>query len=88
MRQRQDQGIPTPSDSENLPGTRRVGDFLVIPLTLALTPMFGAIVGWFLDRKFGTFPIVTLVLLVLGFVGGAREVWRSAKRSESETKRS
>lgn len=88
MRPRQDQGIPTPSDSEKLSWTSRVGDYLVIPLTLALTPMFGAIAGWFLDRKFGTFPILTLVLLVLGFVGGAREVWRSAKRSQSETKRS
>jgi F0F1-type ATP synthase assembly protein I len=49
--------------------------------------MVGAVVGWFLDRKLNTFPIVTLVLLVLGFAAGAREVWRTVKQAERDDKR-
>ena len=61
---------------------------LSIPFTLAAAPTVGFLVGWFLDRKLGTFPGLTVALLVLGFLGGVREAWRSVKRTESQERRS
>ena len=87
MRARDNRSIPPHHDSDHPPWTRRVGEFLAIPFTLAAAPTIGVLVGWVLDRKLGTFPVLTIVLLVLGFIAGAREVWRSVKRSESDERR-
>lgn len=57
----------------------RLGDYLTIPMRLALAPIIGFLFGRALDRWWGTFPGATLALLVLGFVEGAREVWMSVK---------
>jgi ATP synthase protein I len=38
--------------------------------------VIGAVAGYFLDRKFGTSPVLTLVLGGLGFVAGILEVLR------------
>ena len=61
-----------------------VGEYLSMPMLLAAAPVIGCLVGWFLDRTFGTFPILTVVLLVIGFISGAREVWRRVKQSEAK----
>ena len=50
---------------------------MAIPMKLALAPIVGFLFGWTLDRWWGTAPWWTLVLLLLGFVAGAREVWMS-----------
>lgn len=63
---------------------RRVGLFLTIPMTLAAAPTVGFLIGWFCDRQLGTFPWLTSLMLVAGFVAGAREVWRLVKRFERE----
>ncbi len=57
-----------------------------IPILLAAVPIVACLVGWGLDRALGTFPWFTVVLLMLGFLGGARELWMAAKRfDEDET---
>ena len=88
MRPRQDRNILLHADSDDRPWTRRVGEFLTIPFTLASAPTIGFLFGWFLDRRLQTFPVLTVLLLVLGFIAGVREVWRSVKDSESKEKRS
>ena len=88
MRPHQNRNIPPHRNSDHRPSSRRLGEFLIIPFTLALAPTIGVLVGWYLDRRLGTFPALTIVLLVLGFSGGVREVWRSVKRSESTEDRS
>ncbi len=64
--------------------TRRLGDYLALPILLAAVPTAGFLVGWFLDRTLHTFPWLTVLLLIGGFVGSAREVWRLVKELESK----
>lgn len=46
-------------------------------------PLGGGIVGWLLDRWFGTMPWLTLVFLFLGFAVGFWNVIRIANKSRS-----
>jgi F0F1-type ATP synthase assembly protein I len=62
------------------PGALRVGNYLTIPLLLALVPTVSALLGWRLDRAIGTFPWLTIILLVLGFIGAARELAQTLRR--------
>lgn len=39
-------------------------------------PLGGALLGWALDRWFGTFPVLMLVLLVLATVAAFRNIYR------------
>jgi len=55
-----------------------------MPILLATAPMIGCLIGWALDRTFGTFPVLTIALLILGFISGAREVWIRVKHSEAQ----
>lgn len=70
----------------------RTGDHLSTPILLAAIPITGCLFGWFLDQRLGTFPWLTLLLLGLGFIGAARELWLVVKRlnmrdsSSDETK--
>ncbi|HEX9779710.1 MAG TPA: AtpZ/AtpI family protein [bacterium] len=63
-------------------GTRRIGDALTIPLLLALIPCVAALFGWLLDKVFGSFPGLTLALLVLGFIAAGRELWNAATKRD------
>ena len=47
-------------------------------------PLGGGIVGWLLDRWFGTRPWLMLVLLFLGFAVGFWNVIRISKQSQSK----
>jgi len=60
---------------------RRAGLLTAIPLILAMSPVIGFFMGDFLDSKLGTGPYLMIVFVVLGFVAGAREVYRLVKRA-------
>ena len=46
-------------------------------------PLGGALVGWVLDRLLGTDPWLLIVMLLLGFVVGFRNIYRiSSKRPD------
>ncbi len=46
-------------------------------------PVGGAIIGWFLDRLFGTSPVLLLALTALGFVVAFRNIIKiSGERPE------
>jgi F0F1-type ATP synthase assembly protein I len=47
-----------------------------IGFEMALPPLFGA---W-ADRRFGTGPLWTILLAILGFVVAMRHLWQLAKR--------
>jgi len=47
---------------------------------MAVVPIVGLLVGWFLDRRLATFPGLTILLLIVGFIAAARELWISAKQ--------
>ncbi len=43
-------------------------------------PGGGALIGWFLDRLFGTTPWLLLVMLALGFIVAFRNIYRISKQ--------
>ena len=44
----------------------------------------GGVLGWALDRQFGTAPWLMVVLFILGFAAGLRNVVRAAKTAQVE----
>ena len=58
---------------------RQAGLLTTIPVLLTVPPIAGFLVGRFLDRKLNTDPIFSIVLLIVGFVVGARQIARAVK---------
>ncbi|HEX7855505.1 MAG TPA: AtpZ/AtpI family protein [Sphingobium sp.] len=68
-------GAPTADDSYRL-GNRVLAE-------LVGAPVGGALIGWVLDRLFGTSPWLLLFMLFMGFVVGFRNIIRiSSKRPD------
>ena len=44
----------------------------------------GGVLGWALDRQFGTAPWLMVVLVILGFAAGLLNVIRAAKKAQAE----
>lgn len=63
---------------------RQVGLLTTIPLLLAVSPIIGYLIGRFLDRKFHTDPILSIIFLVLGFVAGARQVASVVRKASKD----
>lgn len=63
---------------------RQVGLLTAVPFVLAIAPLIGYFVGSFLDRKLGTGPVFMIILIVLGFVAGARQVYRLVQLASQE----
>lgn len=69
---------------------RQSGLLGTIPFLLAVPPIAGLLIGRFLDNKFNTDPILTIVLLILGFVAGAKEtvsVVRKANATDDDSEK-
>ncbi len=60
---------------------KKVGTLISIPLILGLSPVVGGALGWAMDKLFGTRPVFTILLLLLGFAAGVRETWTLIRRS-------
>jgi F0F1-type ATP synthase assembly protein I len=63
---------------------RPLGMLTTIPVFLAVTPLVGFFIGQFLDRRFHTDPIFTVLFLILGFVGGGRQVAQLIRRAYAD----
>ena len=63
---------------------RQIGLLTTIPLLLAVSPLIGYFMGRFLDRKFGTDPVISIVFLILGFVAGARQVANVVRKAGAD----
>jgi F0F1-type ATP synthase assembly protein I len=55
---------------------RQLGNVMDLPFVLVGSLVIGAGLGYLLDKRFGTSPILTLILGLLGFAGGMFEVIR------------
>lgn len=44
----------------------------------------GGVLGWALDRQFGTAPWLMILLVILGFAAGLLNVIRAAQRAQAE----
>ena len=76
----QKSGVSPRSEPRESRWTRRPGEATRVPLLMAVVPIVGLLVGWFLDRRLATFPGLTILLLIVGFIAAARELWISAKQ--------
>lgn len=61
---------------------RTLGHFSTIGLSMALSIALGALLGNYLDRKFGTDPWCTVVFLGLGIAAAFRNLYRLYKRAK------
>ena len=59
-------------------------------LEMGLSVAIGIGIGYFLDSRFGTSPILSIIFLLFGIAAGLKrlyEVWKKAEReSEGETR--
>jgi F0F1-type ATP synthase assembly protein I len=59
-------------------------------LEMGLSVAIGIGIGYFLDSRFGTSPILSIIFLLFGIAAGLKrlyEVWKKAEReSEDETR--
>jgi F0F1-type ATP synthase assembly protein I len=55
---------------------RQLANALDLPFVLVGSVLIGAALGYFLDRRLHTSPVLTLILGGLGFAGGIYEVIR------------
>lgn len=46
--------------------------------------VLGGLLGWALDRQFGTAPWIMILLVVLGFAAGLLNVIRAARKAQAE----
>jgi F0F1-type ATP synthase assembly protein I len=63
-----------PRDPEGF--ARQLANVMDLPFMLVGSVLIGAGVGYLLDKRFGTSPVLTLILGLLGFGGGMFEVIR------------
>ncbi|MEO6324778.1 MAG: AtpZ/AtpI family protein, partial [Thermoanaerobaculia bacterium] len=61
-------------------GGRFLGDVLSFGWALPASIAAGAGLGWLGDRLFHTFPVLTIVMGLLGMVGGMRQLLRESDR--------
>lgn len=54
---------------------------LGIEIGIALA--IGILIGWFLDRLFGTRPLFMIIFMILGIVAGFRNIVRLARKDWS-----
>jgi ATP synthase protein I len=72
---------------DNADGAAResaLGQGFKIAVELVVGVVFGAFLGWVLDRQFGTRPWLLLLFLVFGFCGGMLNVIRTARRMQAD----
>jgi ATP synthase protein I len=49
-------------------------------LEFSFAVLIGTAIGYFIDSKLKTFPVFTFIWLVIGFVAGARNLYRRLKK--------
>lgn len=54
-----------------------------VPFLMAAPPIIGVLIGRYLDNRFNTNPILTIVFLILGFAASVREVANVLKKANS-----
>jgi ATP synthase protein I len=63
---------------------RLVGLASTIGMSVVFSIFIGLAIGYWLDSKFGTSPLFSLVFLVMGVIAGFRNYYRFMKRQEKD----
>ncbi|MFN0218741.1 MAG: AtpZ/AtpI family protein [Hyphomicrobium sp.] len=59
------------------------GQAIKISAELIVGLVFGGAIGWFLDKQFGTMPVLLICFVMLGFAAGLLNVVRGARRAQA-----
>jgi len=59
----------------------------LIGYQVAFAPFIGVAIGVFLDSKFGCFPYMTIIWLLIGIAAGGLNYYRFTKQQQEESKR-
>lgn len=63
---------------------RLVGLASTVGMSVVFSIFIGLAIGYWLDSKFGTLPLFSLVFLVMGVIAGFRNYYRFMKRQEKD----
>jgi ATP synthase protein I len=74
-------------ENDRYKAVRQAGLLTTIPVLLTVAPLIGFFIGRFLDGKFNTDPILTVVFLVLGFVAAARQITSIVKAANRDSEK-
>ncbi|MBW2609845.1 MAG: AtpZ/AtpI family protein [Deltaproteobacteria bacterium] len=69
-------------DDETKTTLKTLGYLSTVGLTMALSIGLGAVIGYYLDRKFGTDPWLFYVFFVFGVIAAFRNLYLMYKRSK------
>lgn len=58
--------------------------YITLPFVLGIPPILGWFIGTWFDKYFSTSPYGKYTLLILGMIGGVREVYRIVKKYKDE----
>jgi ATP synthase protein I len=61
---------------------RQLGLLTTIPMILAAAPLVGYYLGRWLDRRFRTDPVLSLIMLGVGLAAGVRETILILKKAQ------
>jgi ATP synthase protein I len=68
---------------------RQVGDSLELGASIVFAIFIGAIFGYWLDGKVGTFPYLSIIFFLFGIAAAVRNVWiqvrKELRANEDET---
>jgi ATP synthase protein I len=56
--------------------------FSSLSFSIALSIVIGLAVGYWLDKKFDTSPVLTLIFMGLGVIAGFRNIYHAMERSK------
>ncbi len=59
---------------------RGLGTLVSMGITLVASTFIGLLIGIYLDKYFGTKPVLMLVFLVFGIIAGFKNMYTAAKR--------
>ena len=54
--------------------------YMMVGVQFALSIIIGIAIGYYLDRKFSTFPWMTILWLLAGFAAGLKNLYRELKK--------
>ena len=74
----EDPGSPSSPSPRKRPaeGVRQFSDIMELPILLVASVAIGGGAGYFLDKRFHTSPLFTLILGLVGFAGGMIQLVR------------
>lgn len=58
--------------------------FSAVGLEMGIAVIVGYGAGWWLDRKFGTEPYLSIILLLFGIAAAFKAIYDAAKRASRE----